>query len=244
MPRFFADEPPVNGEIIITGEDARHIGRSLRMAVGEEITVCRGGSDYICRLEKISDSAVIAKVITEEKSKEPSISLTLFQAMPKTDKLELIVQKAVELGAVRIVPVMTRRCISRPEKSQFEKKRERLQKIALEAAKQSGRGIIPEVSGIISFEKCIEEMRALDLGLMCYEKFSGSLNSMRLSELKYPVGGSVGLLVGSEGGFDAAEAEAAVTAGIKPIWLGDRILRCETAPLAAISVIMSLTGNI
>ena len=239
MPRFFIDEPPINGEILIQGEDARHIGRSLRMAVGEEITACCAGTDYLCRLEKISDSAVIAGVISSEKSKEPNIELTLYQAVPKTDKLELIIQKAVELGAVKIVPVMTKRCISRPEKSQFDKKRERLQKIALEAAKQSGRGIIPQVSGIISFEKCLEEMRGLDLGLICYEK-----GGERLSSLKYPVGGSIGLLIGSEGGFDPSEAEDAVSAGITPIWLGDRILRCETAPLAAIAVIMSLTGNI
>lgn len=239
MPRFFIDEPPENGVIIINGEDARHIGRSLRMAVGEEITACHAGTDHLCRLEKISDSAVIAKIISSEKSKEPNISLVLYQAVPKTDKLELIVQKAVELGAVKIVPVMTKRCISRPERAQFEKKRERLQKISLEAAKQSGRGIIPQVSGIISFENCLSEMRELDLGLICYEK-----GGERLGSRNYPVGGKIGLLIGSEGGFDPQEAGDAVSSGIIPIWLGDRILRCETAPLAAISVIMSLTGNI
>ena len=239
MPRFFVDEPPINGEVLISGEDAHHIGRSLRMAVGEEITVCHSRTDYLCRLEKISDSAVIAKTISEERSKEPNIELTLYQALPKMDKLELIVQKAVELGAVKIVPVMTRRCIARPEKAQFDKKRDRLQKIALEAAKQSGRGIIPTVSGIISFEKCLDEMNGFDLGLICYEK-----GGQRLSKQKYPIGGKIGLLIGSEGGFDQIEAEAAVSAGIIPIWLGDRILRCETAPVAAISIIMNLTDNI
>ena len=146
---------------------------------------------------------------------------------------------AVELGAVKIVPVMTRRCVSRPDGEKFSRKLERLRKIALEAAKQSGRGIIPEVSGIISFEKCLDEVSALDLGLICYEK-----GGERLKEQKFPEGGKIGLIIGSEGGFDPEEAKSAVNRGIKPIWLGDRILRCETAPVAAISVIMNLTDNI
>lgn len=239
MPRFFVDEAPNEGLIFITGEDARHIGRSLRMAVGEEITVCHSGKDLLCRLESISDTAVAARIISEEKSKEPSIALTLYQAVPKLDKLELIVQKAVELGAVRVVPVLTKRCISRPEKNQFEKKRERLQKIALEAAKQSGRGIIPEVLGIISFEACLDELKSYDKAFICYEK-----SGKRLKEQTIESGDSVGLLIGSEGGFEAKEAEDAVEAGVTPIWLGDRILRCETAPLAAISIIMHITDNI
>ena len=239
MPRFFSDLPPESGYITIAGEDARHIGRSLRMAVGEEITVCHGGTDYRCALEKITDVEVSARVISSEKSCEPSICLTLYQALPKADKLEFIIQKAVELGAVKIVPVMTRRCVSRPDGEKFSRKLERLRKIALEAAKQSGRGIIPEVSGIISFEKCLDEVSALDLGLICYEK-----GGERLNEQKFPEGGKIGLIIGSEGGFDPEEAKSAVNRGIKPIWLGDRILRCETAPVAAISVIMNLTDNI
>ncbi len=238
MPRFFSAEPPENGAFTITGDDARHIGRSLRMAVGDGITVCFGRRDFLCRLEKISDGAVIAKIISEENSKEPSVSLTLYQALPKADKLELIIQKAVELGALRIVPVMTRRCVARPEKAQFEKKLTRLNKISAEAAKQSGRGIIPEVSGIISFEECLREAGGLDLSLICYEK-----GGKRLNEISLPENGSIGVIVGSEGGFEAEEAEMALESGAVPVWLGDRILRCETAPLAAISIIMNLTGN-
>ena len=239
MPRFFVDERPEGGHIMIEGEDARHIGRSLRMAVGDEIVACCGGVDYLCRLEKISDTAVLAAVLSEEPSKEPSVYLTLYQAVPKLDKLELIVQKSVELGASRIVPVLTKRCISRPEKAQFEKKRERLQRISLEAAKQSGRGIIPEVSGIISFDECLRAMKTHGVGLMCYEK-----GGRRLNEAVAPDARDVGLLIGPEGGFEPEEAERAENAGIARIWLGDRILRCETAPIAAISVIMNLTNNI
>ena len=239
MPRFFIDVPPAGENIIISGDDARHIGRSLRMAAGENITVCCGGRDYLCRLEKISDISVTAKIISVEDSKEPSVNLILYQALPKLDKLELIIQKAVELGASRIVPVMTKRCVSRPDSAQFEKKRERLQRISLEAAKQSGRGIIPGVRGIISFENCIAEMKRLDSGLICYEK-----GGIRLNQANLPKNGAIGLLVGPEGGFEAYEAEEAEKNGVKKIWLGDRILRCETAPLAAISIIMNLTDNI
>lgn len=239
MPRFFTDTPPTDGNIIITGDDARHIGRSLRMSIGEEITVCFDGTDYHCVLERINDAGVSARVISSDISREPSVSLTLFQAVPKTDKLEFIIQKAVELGAVSIVPVLTKRCVSRPDEQKFEKKLERLEKISLEAAKQSGRGIIPSVSGIISFEKCLCEMSELDVRLMCYEK-----GGQRLSRQTFPPGCSIGLLIGSEGGFEPDEAEKAVKSGVTPIWLGDRILRCETAPLAAISIIMNLTDNI
>ena len=238
MPRFFASEPPENGAFIIAGDDARHIGRSLRMAVGEEITVCFERRDFICRLEKIGGDSAVAKILSEEPSKEPTVALTLYQALPKADKLELIIQKAVELGAVKIVPVMTRRCVARPGGAQFSKKLDRLGRIAAEAAKQSGRGIIPEVSGIISFEECLEDIKNLDLGIICYEK-----GGKRLNELSYPSGGSVGVIVGSEGGFEPLEAERARESGVTPVWLGDRILRCETAPLAAISIIMNITGN-
>lgn len=240
MPRFFVDDKPQNGTLSVFGEDARHIARSLRMAIGEKITVCSNGTDYLCELKKISDTAVLCEVISEESSREPSITLTLFQALPKQDKLELIIQKAVELGACEVVPVMTKRCVARPEKGQFDKKLERLGRISLEAAKQSGRGIIPQVSGIITFEECLERLKACDLSLICYEKQGGK----RLSEIDFSGVKTVGVFIGSEGGFEAAEAEKAVSAGAVPIWLGDRILRCETAPLAAISIIMSLTGNI
>ena len=240
MPRFFVDEKPINGVLSIFGEDARHIARSLRMAVGEKITVCSGGVDYLCELKKISDATVTCEVISEEISREPSVKLTLFQALPKQDKLELIIQKAVELGACEVVPVMTKRCIARPEKGQFDKKLERLQRISLEAAKQSGRGIIPTVSGIIDFDECLRRLKECELALICYEKQGGK----RLSELSFEGVKHIGLFIGSEGGFEAQEAEKAVEYGTVPVWLGDRILRCETAPIASIAVIMSLTGNI
>lgn len=238
MPRFFSSEAPFDNKVNLYGDDARHIGRSLRMRLGDVITVCFDKTDYLCKILKISDEVINLEVLESAPSQEPSIDLTLYQAVPKLDKLELIVQKATELGAARIVPVMTSRCVSRPDAKQFSKKRERLERIALEAAKQSGRGIIPRISDIISFDECIADMKELDLSLICYEKGGKPLGSF-----EYPKGAKVGVLIGSEGGFDEKEASACVDAGVSPVWLGARILRCETAPIAAISIIMNLSGN-
>ncbi|MCD7823413.1 MAG: 16S rRNA (uracil(1498)-N(3))-methyltransferase [Oscillospiraceae bacterium] len=238
MPRFFVSEPPSGGIITIDGSDAVHIGKSLRMAVGDELTVCRNGIDYQCEIIGITREDVTLKVISESPSNEPNIQLTLFMAMPKLDKLELIVQKSVELGVVRICPVLTKRCISRPDNERFKSKRERLQKIALEAAKQSGRGIIPEVSDIMSFDRCVSEMARMDLGIVCYEKGGVSLRDIEISKAQ-----KIGLFIGSEGGFEPGEIEILEESGIRKVWLGDRILRCETAPLAATTIIMFLTGN-
>ncbi len=238
MPRFFVSEPPAGGIITIDGADAQHIGKSLRMAVGDELTVCHDGVDYQCEIISITREDVTLKVISELPSSEPNIELTLFMAVPKLDKLELIVQKSVELGAVRICPVLTKRCISRPDNERFKAKRERLQKIALEAAKQSGRGIIPEVSDIMSFDECVNELAKMDLGIVCYEK-----GGVSLKDIEIPERSKIGLFIGSEGGFEPSEIEVLEENGVRKVWLGDRILRCETAPIAATAIIMFLTGN-
>ena len=239
MPRFFLENINTDNPVL-TGEDARHIGRSLRMKPGEKITVCSCGTDYFCEISSITEDTVFLN-IKEQKlcSAEPSVDLTLFQAIPKQDKLEHIIQKSVELGVSKIVPVLTRRCVSRPDKKDFEKKLARLNKIALEAAKQSGRGIIPTVEPMISFEEAIIQMKEYDCPAMLYEE-----GGIRFSELNTQEKKSFALFVGSEGGFDESEAEAAREAGIASIWLGERILRCETAPLTAISILMFITKNL
>ena len=239
MPRFFCDSIS-DGVVSITGPDARHIGRSLRMRLGDEITVCSGAKEYISKILTISDELVTCEVLEERLSEnEADISLTLFQAMPKSDKLDTIIQKATELGAARVCPVLTERCVSRPDKKSFEKKLERLRRISLEACKQSGRAAMVEISPLMSFDECIAEMIKLDMPLMCYEQGGESLSAVGLKS-----GQSIGLLVGSEGGFAPHEAEKAKSAGIRMIGLGRRILRCETAPVSAISIIMHLTGNL
>ena len=239
MPRFFleninTDKPE------ITGEDAKHIGKSLRMRPGENITVCSCGRDYLCEIKNITPDKVELSILSEKLcSAEPSVKITLFQAVPKQDKLEHIIQKSIELGVTEIVPVITMRCVSRPDKKDFSKKHERLSKIAAAAAKQSGRGIIPQVGDIINFKQAVERMKEYDLSLMLYEE-----GGKRFSEISAEGCGNIALFVGSEGGIDESEAELAKQAGITPVWLGERILRCETAPLTALSILMYITKNI
>ncbi len=242
MPRFFAESKNIfDTYIVICGDDARHIGRSLRMKLSDKITVCCQNTDYECEIKSISDKEVVAQIISKNKTKsEPDISLTLFQAVPKSDKLEFIVQKAVELGAARIVPVLTRRCVAKYDEKSFEKKLLRLRRIAEEAAKQSGRGSIPEVCNIIDIESYYNSLQNFDLSLVCYEGGGKRFNEVKeLDSSK-----NISLFIGSEGGFDESEVEKAKENGAVLVTLGSRILRCETAPVCAISIIMNLSGNI
>ncbi|HEZ7990950.1 MAG TPA: RsmE family RNA methyltransferase [Ruminococcus sp.] len=239
MPRFFTNEIDENN-ITLTGSDAVHVGRSLRMKPGEPLTVCCGGIDYNCEISEITSDTVYLSL--KEKvvcAAEPNIEVTLFQAVPKMDKLEYIIQKSVELGVSRIVPMLTRRCVSRPDERDFAKKLARLNKIAAEAAKQSGRGIIPQVTPIVSYKKALEMMKELDRNVLLYEEEGGvSFGEVDLTGAK-----TVGLVIGSEGGFDREEAEACTAVGAAQVWLGKRILRCETAPITALSILMFLTNN-
>ena len=238
MPRFFCDDIS-DGMINITGPDARHIGRSLRMRLRDEITVCSGGVEYLAKILTISDECVSCEQLEKKESEnEPDVFVTLFQAMPKSDKLDLIVQKATELGVSRICPVLTSRCVSRPDKKSFDKKLERLQRISLEACKQSGRARLVEITPLLSFNECLEEMKGCDVSLFCYEKGGKSLCRETFEGCR-----SIGLFIGSEGGFEQEEADMAKASGAVLTGLGKRILRCETAPIAALSVIMNLTGN-
>lgn len=240
MPRFFVHNINEN-DIFLSGEDARHIGRSLRMKRGEKLTVCCCGVDYDCEISRITGDSVFLSLLEKHPClAEPTVNVTLFQAVPKLDKLEFIIRKSVELGANRIVPVLTRRCVSRPREADFEKKLTRLNKIAGEAAMQSGRGIIPEVSNMISWSDIPAEIAALDKCLMLYEGQGGK----RFSEVDFSGTKNIGLIVGSEGGFDESEVDDAVSAGSERIWLGNRILRCETAPISALSILMFLTNNV
>ena len=243
MPRFFVDS--VSGNTIsIRGNDAYHIGRSLRMRLGDIITVCADRVEYRAKILSISDKEVVCDVLSAEKSEnEPTVNVVLYQALPKSDKMDLIVQKAVELGVYKIVPVITARCVSRPAKSGYEKRVERYNKIALEAAKQSGRGYVPEVTNFISFEECLGELKECDESFMCYEKGGVSLSKTGIAPVSEGEEKTIGLFIGCEGGFESHEAESCSQAGVTVVSLGPRILRCETAPLAALSVIMSLTGN-
>lgn len=239
MPRFFVDK--VSGDTIeITGDDARHIKKSLRMKPGEQIVVCDGSeTEHICRIESAGETVLLKIDSSAPGKNEPGIKLRLFQALPKGDKLEYIIQKAVELGIYEIIPVLTSRCVSRPDKKSSAKKRERYQKIALEAAKQSGRGIIPQVRETVTLNEAFSMMSGCESKIVFYE-----LGGERINDIIDPDCKSADILIGSEGGFSEQEIELCEKNGMKTATLGARILRCETAPVAAVSIIMNITGNI
>ena len=232
MPRFFVDRENISeGELIIQGQDAFHIARSLRMAVGDELTVCDGlGMDYDCTLTRIRDEECVCAIhSTRTSHTEPNYTVTLYMAYPKGDKLETIIQKAVELGAVEIVPFESSFCVKKPKEEKQQKQSERLNKIALEAAKQCGRGRLPRVELPLSFNGMLGEIASHDKVLFCYE---GTGEEDSLKKVLKNVGkfDSLGVIVGSEGGFSADEAKKIIEKGAIPVNLGSRILRCETAP--------------
>ena len=233
MQRFFVDQNSYNGETVtIRGKDAYHISRSLRMKKGEEISVCLpDGNILICKLLSFSDSEVTAEVVSKEECRSESpVRINVYIALPKGDKFDTVVQKAVECGAYSVTPFMSERCIAKAGDG-FEKKLERLNRIAYEAAKQCGRGIVPTVKPLLSYEKMLGEAALADLPLFCYEA-EGTLPLGRL--LKRDVK-SISVIVGSEGGFSQKEALLAKENGLLLAGLGPRILRCETAPTFVLS---------
>lgn len=241
MPRFFLSCPPDRNQAVITGADARHIARVLRMRVGEPITLCdQQGYDYYGEIARILDDAVLINVTQQVKSvSEPTVQVHLFQAMPKSDKMELIIQKSVELGVSEITPVFTKRCVSRPDAHAMAKKVERYQKIAVEAAKQSGRARVPVIHEAVNFSPALQQMTEYDLPLLFYERAQSSCKEILSKGFS-----SASILIGSEGGFEEWEAEQAMLAGCQIVSLGPRILRCETAPLTVLSVLMFSSGNL
>lgn len=238
MPRFFVNKDNIKeNTIIIDNTDAHHIARSLRMAEGDEVIVCNGeGAEFRCVLTRIRDEECECEIVEALNSKsESSIQTTLFMAYPKGDKLETVIQKAVELGCSHIVPFESSRCIKRPKVEKAEKQTARLQRIAEEAAKQCGRARIPEVSSPISFKQMLVEAKKSDLSLLCYENEEGY--SIKDALKKDDAPRSISIIVGAEGGFSPEEVDEATEAGCLSVTLGNRILRCETAPLFALSAI-------
>lgn len=241
MPRFFVPDTGISDDTVtIGGSDAHHISFALRMAAGEEITVCdMHGGVHRCVLTALDGETVKAKILesTSDTTESP-LKIHLFQAYPKSDKLEFIIQKAVELGATQITPFESERVIKRPKSDKTERLLARQSKIAEEAAKQCGRARLPRVDAPVSFEEMLRAASAYPLCLFCYE--GDGTRSMREICAAHPTLREVALVVGSEGGFSAKEAQAAKDAGMAMTGLGKRILRCETAPLFALSVLSCL----
>ncbi len=238
MPRFFLDIPDTEQTITITGQDARHIAGSLRMRTGDTLTVCNGhGTDFDCVITA-ADNEQVALAVTDRRrtASEPTVEVTLYQGLPKGDKLEWIIQKAVELGVTRIVPVVTSRSIAKSSPRE-EQKTARRQKIADEAAGQSGRGILPAVEPPISFSDAARRM-AKERTVVFYECGGAPLKEILSDPPK-----TLSLFIGPEGGIAPEELETLLENGAAVATLGPRILRCETAPLAALSAVMTLTGN-
>ncbi len=241
MPRFFVPDSGFSeNTVTITGSDAHHISFALRMAAGDRITVCdMKGQTHLCRLEALDGETVRAVILeTVPSENESPVSIHLFQAYPKADKLELIVQKAVELGVARITPFESERCIKRPKADKIAHITERQNKIAAEAAKQCGRSVLPVVHTPISFEEMVKEASRYPLCLFCYE--GEGTRSLKEICAEHPDAREIALVIGSEGGFSAKEAQAAKDARMQMTGLGKRILRCETAPLFALSAISCL----
>ncbi len=242
MPRFFVSPDAMAGDTItITGDDHRHIAYALRMAVGDEITVCDGeGEECLCRLSCITPDATQATV-TERRTGvgELPVSLRLYQGNPKGDKLELITQKAVELGASAIIPFESSRCISRVRQERVDKQTARLRRVAQEAAGQCGRARLPYVSAPLSFRAALADARQnADLILFCYEEEKTRSLRAVIEEARAAGAARLAFFVGSEGGFSPEEAKEAEEAGATPVCLGKRILRCETAPIFALSCVV------
>lgn len=240
MPRFFIDSKPNNSEIYIDGEDGRHISRSLRMKVGETLVLCdKMGTDYHCEIKEINENTVITELLFSEENKtEPKTQVHLFQCLPKGDKLDFVVQKSVELGAVSVTPVLSERCVAKISEKKGDKKIARLQKIALGAAKQSGRGTIPTVNEPINFKEAIKLAAKMGNVIFFYE-----LGGIPLSDMLPNTGDVISIFIGPEGGFSEEEAEFAISNGAKVATLGKRILRTETASVASLSVVLFGKGE-
>ena len=237
MPRFFLSD--INPDSpVITGEDARHILRSLRMQPGEKLILCDGqGTDYFCEITGADSGNVTLRCLDiRQNDTEPKTKLTLFQCLPKGEKLEDIIKRAVELGIYEIVPVLSSRCVSRPDN--FLKKRVRLQKIAKEAAMQSGRGIIPRIGELVRFDAAVKEASSFERTLLFYEGTAEPLSGVLRGDER-----AAALIIGPEGGFEPAEVAASEKEGIKTVTMGKRILRCETAAVTAVALTLFLTGN-
>ena len=242
MARFFVSSQELDcDEIVLTGENAQH-AKVLRLKAGEEILVCDGqGMECRCEVTGVSKDAVEVRVLERRDSaSEAAVQVSVYMAFPKADKLEHVIQKATELGAYEIVAFPSGRCISKPDEKSMKKKLERWQKIAASAAEQSGRGRIPNVIALNSYAEALKRAAQADKALMFYENEHATTLRMALETGSWK---TVSLLTGPEGGLEEKEVNQARDAGLQVCTLGSRILRCETAPLCALSAVMYAAGE-
>ena len=242
MTRFFVSpEELTMDKILLTGENANH-AKVLRLKTGEEVLVCDGcGNECICTVGQVGSKDVELEVCQRMNSKsEAAVRVGIYVAFPKADKLEHVIQKATELGAYEIIAFPSSRCVSRPDEKSLAKKVERWQKIAASAAEQSGRGRIPQVLTLPSYAAALERAAQADKAILFYENEQSTTLRMALEE---GPAATFSLITGPEGGLDMKEVEQAEKAGLRICTLGKRILRCETAPLCALSAVMYAAGE-
>lgn len=242
MTRFFVSPQELEMDfIVLTGENAAH-AKVLRLKNGEQLLVCDGqGRECLCTVSDVSEGQISLVVNhRQESDTEAQVKASIYMAFPKADKLEHVIQKATELGAYEIVVFPSARCVSRPDEKSLKKKLERWQKIASSAAEQSGRGRIPEVIVLSSYREALHRATQADMPVLFYENERATTLKMALSSKSYK---TISLLTGPEGGLERSEVEMAKDAGLRICTLGKRILRCETAPLCALSAVMYDSGE-
>ncbi len=238
MVRFFVSPEELGAEgLLLSGENAQH-ARVLRLKAGEEVLVCDGqGREALCRM---LDGTSLEVLERRDSQSEADVKVSIYMAFPKADKLEHVIQKATELGVYEIVAFPSARCVSRPDDKSLKKKLERWQKIASSAAEQSGRGRIPEVLVLSTYKEALARAAQTDLGILLYENEHATTLKMALEKAPFT---SLSLISGPEGGLEEKEVSLAEEAGLMVCTLGRRILRCETAPLCALSAAMYAAGE-
>ena len=243
MPRFFVKNEQIKGTTIeILGEDVKHIKNVLRKQIGDNIEICDQDTEksYICEIEKIGNESILTNIIEELQSYDDNIKVDIYQGLPKADKMELIIQKSVELGVNSIIPVAMKRCVVKIDSKDESKKIARWQKIAESAAKQSGRSTIPEIKNIVNIEKIIQLIKEYDCVIVAYENEKINTIKRELLEIKEKVHDKVkiAVVIGPEGGLEEKDVELLKHNGAKIVTLGHRILRTETVALNVLSIIM------
>lgn len=234
---FVGPEQIIAPEVEITGSDVNHIRNALRMKAGDQVRISdQQGQDFLCRIEKLEETRILLHIQEKCQGTEPPIKITLFQGLPKGDKMELVIQKGVELGVSEIVPVAMQNCVVKLDNKRAEHKRARWQAIAESAAKQSKRSMVPSVRPVCTFFEAADYARTMDVRLFPYEQERGMAHTREVLK-KVKKGDSVGIFIGPEGGFSSGEVEA-IRQDMEIISLGNRILRTETAGLAALSMLM------
>lgn len=242
MPKFFVNNEQVNEERIkIIGEDVNHIANVLRKQIGDTLNICNTSTsdNFLCQIERINKEEIECKIVEKKKSEtEPNTYITIFQGLPKAEKMDLIIQKCTEIGVSNFVPVSMERCIVKFDNKTENKKIERWQKIAETAAKQSGRDIIPKVENLINLKKVCNLIEKYDILLLAYENEKENTLKIALNSLKNKENAKIGIIIGPEGGITTEEVQILVNSGAVKITLGNRILRTETVGISMASIIL------